>query len=299
MELSIYPSVYYQTADGDEIPISTPSTKKYWEMYGREGFGAPELKTESRLYADGSTRTLAAIIQPREMTLNMVLIGDTTEERDTMYRDIASRLIQTGSAEEWGRLRICRSDGEWVFINCLYTGGMDTPDNLPTIRQFALEFLADDPYFYDEAEFVIESASLARQVYLSSDLYLGNWTLKGGLTDLSVPNDGEVNYPVVEVYGPASVIKLTNRTTGKTLAMDPTFSLLSGQVLTLDCREHQRCITLTDVSGAETDITHRLALGSSLNWPLKKGRNIISLYYSDSSRDSGFRLSFRKRWKSA
>lgn len=300
MALSIYPSVYYQTADGNEIPISTPSTKKYWEVYGREGFGVPELKTETRIYADGSVRTLTAIIQPREMLLNMILVGETTEERDNLYRDISSHLVQVGSTDEWGRLRLRRSDGNWIFINCLYTGGMDTPDNLPTIRQFSMEFFADDPYFYDAEETVFQPKQLSQLIYLNDNLFLGDWTLKGGLTDLQIHNTGELCFPVIEVTGPASVIRIKNETTKQTLAMATDFSLAMGEVLLIDCREHQqRGITLRDSTGREQDITNKLGLGSSLNWPLVKGTNVISLYYTDSAQTSSYRLRFRKRYYSA
>ena len=294
----VYPALYYVTSAGDEIPISTPAIDKYWELYGREGFNAPEIRTEQRQYADGSTRTLSAQLEPRDLSVKMVLNGKTTVERDRIYRDIAARLIRIGSFDDWGRLRVRRSDGKWVVINCLYTGGMNVSDDLPRIRQFQLDFHADDAYFYDEQETVLRSSTLSRLIYLNRGLFLGNWTLTGGLTNLTIDNDGEKCYPVIEVDGPASVIRVRNRTTGETLALDPSFSLLAGQTLTIDCREHRQAITLHS-GDTESDMTHKLALGSSLDWALAKGSNVISLYYTDSADSSAYRLRYQRRYYSA
>ena len=122
---ALYPYISYITAAGDEVILSCESYKKWWECYGREGFAAPSLDYVTRQYADGMTDTLAVIMKPRPLSVQMVVVGESCRERDEILADMASRLIQLGSRKNWGRLKVMRSDGSYVFIDCVYIGGMD------------------------------------------------------------------------------------------------------------------------------------------------------------------------------
>lgn len=297
----IYPSVSYITADGDEIFLSMKGNRNFWEMYGRFGFGAPGIKTEDREYANGTTRTLAAILQPRECGLQMVVTGNSNRERDAYFFDIISRLVQTGAKDNWGKLKVRRTNGTDVYLNCLYTGGIEAvTEQYWNHHKFTLNFHAGDPYFYDATETVLRSEELASPIRLHTGLFLGSWRLNSGITDITIENTGEVLYPVVEVTGPASNIQITNNTTGKTIAIDGSYSLLAGYTIILDCRENHRGITLRNNStGAESDISNKLALGSSLIWPIVKGTNKLSLYYTGSSNASGYEIHYQRRYLSA
>ena len=146
----VYPYLSYVTADGAEIVLSSADNNKWWECYGREGFGAFELNHITKQYSDGATDTTAMIPKPRKMVIRMVARGETTAERDEFLRDLISGLVQIGSRTNWGKLKLMRSDGKMIAIDCVYTGGLDEiTANYPTIQQFDLEFFSGNGYFYE------------------------------------------------------------------------------------------------------------------------------------------------------
>ena len=296
-----FPYISYITASGDEVVLSSENTKKWWECYGREGFAAPPLDFVTRQYADGMTDTLAVIMQPRTLGIQMVIVGDSCRERDELIADMASRLIQLGSRKDWGRLKIMRTDGSYVYIDCVYTAGMDEiVQELPYVQQFTLSFFAGNGYFYDVDETLLAARSMADLVYLAEDLYLDeDLYLTDGTASVLAENTGEMFYPVIDIFGPASVIRIVNNTTGQTLAIDPTFSLLSGQKLIFNCTEHNREIIFVDTDQSELDVTEKLQLGSSLVWPIVKGTNSITISYTDATDETLARIRYHQRYFSA
>lgn len=296
-----YPYVSYITYLGDEIVLSCEDYKQWWECYGREGFAAPKLDPVTREYADGMIDTLAVVMKPRKLTLQMVVSADSSQERDQVIADMASRLIQLGSRKSWGRLKIMRSDGTFVYIDCVYSGGMDAiAQNLPHLQKFSLQFYAGNGYFYDEFETLLSTQQLTDLVYLGDEIFLSDELfLTDGISSLLINNRGESFFPVVDVFGPASVIRIQNNSTGKILAVDPDFQLLEGQKLTFNCREHEREITLTDTENTVTDVTEKLLLGASLRWEIVKGENSITFYYTDSNENTFARIRYRQRYFSA
>jgi len=296
-----YPLLSYITAAGDEVILSCPAYKKWWECYGRQGFAAPPVKHVTREYADGATDTLAVIMEPRPLMIQMVINGESSVERDEILFDMASRLIQLGSRKDWGKLKVKRSDGKTVYIDCVYTGGLDQiADSLPNAEQFFLSFYAGNGYFYDVNETLLSTSPLSGLIYLSDDLYLGDDIfLTDGVTSIDIDNRGEMFYPVVDIFGPASVIRVTNHATGKVLAVNSDFALLANQRLTFNCQEHERGITLMAADGTITDVTEKLLLGSTLVWEIVKGENPITFYYTNSSSDTFSRIRYRQRYFSA
>ena len=291
----------YITADGNEVVLSCEGYKKWWECYGREGFVAPKLKQVTREFADGTTETLAMIIKPRNLTVKMFVLGDSINERDEILQDMASRLVQIGTKKDWGKLKVLRMDGKYVYIDCVYAGGMDDiVDKYPTVQQFSLRFNSGSGYFYDIDETLLVAQNLTPMTYLAEDLYLSDdLYLTEGITSLTINNEGEEFYPVVDIFGPATVIRITNNTTGQTLGIDPTFRLQTNQKLTFNCREHERAITFTDADGDETDVTEEMLLGASLVWPIVKGTNRITFYYAESDGSTFARIRYRQRYLSA
>lgn len=296
----IFPYLSYITSSGDEVVLSCEGYRKWWECYGRSGFFAPKLDYETRQYADGATDVLAISLKPRDLTVEMFVLGKSTKERDEILRDMASRLIQVGSRKNWGRLRVRRSDGKDLYIDCVYTGGLDEAvEKYPNIMQFQLSFHAGNGYFYDNNETLLTTQNFADLVYLSDELYLSDdLYLTDGISGLQIENSGEAFYPIVDVFGPASVIRIVNNTTGAVLAIDPEFELLANERLTFDCREHERQITFTDADGVITDVTEKLSLGASLVWSIEKGSNNVTFYYTNSSSSTLARIRYRQRYYS-
>ena len=297
----IFPYLSYITASGDEVVLSCKGYKKWWECYGREGFFAPKLDYAKREYADGSTEVLSVTLKPRTLKVRMFCLGGSTIERDEILRDIASRLIQIGTRNDWGKLRVRRSDGKDIYIDCVYIGGMDEiVEKNPNIQQFDLKFFAGDSYFYDIDESMLLERRLAYEIYLAEDLYLEEdlYLTEGQITSATINNSGELFFPFVDVFGPALSIRIVNNTTGKTLGVDPSFRVLADQKLTFNCHEHERAITLTDENGVVTDVTDEILLGSSLVWEIVKGKNDITFYYSNANADTFARLRYRQRYYS-
>ena len=294
-----YPNVSYENAEGVTVTLSGERTTDVWEMNGRSGAEVPELSPTSITYADGSQRVVSAKLNPRTVTLQMVVRGASQEATDTRFHDLMSRLIQTGSRDEWGKLIFTRSDGKQVYLSALYTGGANVADQYRRLKVFTLEFSAGDPYFYNINETEVTASSGEGGTFLNDGIYLGAWTMKSGAaTDLEVYNNGEACFPVLKIHGPAAVIEFTNKATGKTLALDPDYVLLADDELTVNCRPGERKITLTS-GGKDTDVTYLLDTGSSLNWKLERGKNSIAIAYTGGASGTDYRLYFRERYLSA
>ncbi len=294
-----YPEVEYINAEGATVTLAGESTKDVWEVNGRSGAEVPELSAVSVSYADGSSRIVSAKVEPRTVVLQMAVHGRTQAATDTRFHNLISKLIQTGSRDEWGKLIFTRTDGKRVYLSALYTGGANIADEYRRLKVFTLEFSAGDPYFYNADETEVTASSPAGGTFLGDDVFLGAWTMKSGAaTSLEVYNNGEVCYPVVQITGPAAVIEFTNKLTGKALALDADFVLKAGEVLTVNCRPGERKITLRS-GGEESDVTYLLATTSSLNWKLEKGHNSIGIAYTSGTSATDYRLYFRERYWSA
>ena len=296
-----FPYVSYITESGDEIILASEEINRYWVTYKRKGFDGPPLRTEKRQYADGTTEILAIFMKERPLTLSMVAMGKTSMERDAIISNIVSRITQLGTGRKWGKLKVCTNDGRFLFIDCAYTGGLENANRVfPRIQQFDLNFLSGNGYFYDAEETSISTRAIENLVYLSDDLYLSNLLyLTDGISSIVIENTGEEFYPIVEISGPASVIKIKNSATNKTLAVDPDFHILSGEKLIFDCIEHEQSITYEDENGVITDVTDKLTLGSSLVWEILKGQNAIEFTFSDGDTDTSATIRYRQRYLNA
>ena len=294
-----YPTVTYENAEGVTVTLSGERTDDVWEVNGRSGAEVPELSATSVTYADGSSRIVSAKMEPRTVTLQMALKGANQQNTDTRFHDLMSRLIQTGSRDEWGKLTFTRTDGKRVYLSALYTGGANIADEYRRLKVFTLEFTAGDPYFYNVDETEVTASSSAGGTFIGEGVYLGAWTMRSGsATDLDVYNNGEVCYPVLKIHGPAAVIEFSNELTGKTLALDPDYVLLADDELTVNCRPGERKITLTS-GGKESDVTYLLATTSSLNWQIARGHNKIKIGYTAGAAQTDYALYFRERYLSA
>ncbi len=294
-----YPEVEYINAEGATVSLVNGHLRDIFEVSGRSGTEAPDISATSVTYADGSSRIVSAKLQPRTVTLQMVLKGANRQAADTRFHNLISKLIQTGSRDEWGKLIFTRSDGKRVYLSALYTGGANIVNKYRRFKVFTLEFSAGDPYFYNVDETEVTASSSAGGTFLGDDVFLGAWTMKSGAaTSLEVYNNGEACYPVVQIAGPAAVIEFTNKLTGKVLALAADFVLKAGEVLTVNCRPGERKITLRS-GGEESDVTYLLATTSSLNWKLEKGHNSVGIAYTSGTSATDYRLYFRERYWSA
>ena len=295
----------YITSSGEEIILDNYQMERnIWEIYGRTGFDAPALEYQDEIYADGYSETLAVRIPPRDIAINLVIRGSTMYGRDMIVRQTVNKLLEHGVRNSWGKLRIKRSDGSYVYLNCHYSGGFDTVAMTdPKITLLNLNFHASDPFFYseDETEFYYSDTEQIG-LYFGDEFYFDSRTyfMGGNVTsETIVKNDGQIAYPVITVTGPAKNLKFVNSRNNGRIEIDENFVLAAGETLIIDCRDRMRGITLRDSGGQLTDKTNLLKLGSSLVFPIEQGDNNIEITYTDTSAATSVDFVFQKRWLSA
>lgn len=293
------------TSRGEEIVLDNYYAEKtIWELYGRTGFEAPPVEFVDQQYADGYTETIAIRLPSRDVAINMVVRGNTTYARDKVLRGILNRIIEHGAQTNWGKLKVLKSDGTYVYLNCHYSGGAaEISEEGAEYHLLTMNFHAADPFFYDvdNTEFYFSDTE-QDGLYLGEEQYLGdNVYLSGGImsSETIVKNTGQTTYPVITVTGPAKNISFHNSLTGLTLEFDTGYTLTAGEVLTIDCRDRKRSIKFTDTEGVTTDITNILKAGSSLAFPIVYGDNNITITYTDTTEDTSVDFSFQKRYLSA
>lgn len=278
---TVYPYLSYVTAAGDEIVLSCREYTKWWECYGRVGFAAPPLKNITQEYADGAMDTLAIEIAPRKLTVQMVISGETSLERDRVLADIANRLIQIGHKRDWGRLRIQKTDGSFSMIDCAYIGGMETmSQTLPRVQLFSLNFYSGKGYFYDDTTdtYSFDIYQSAGLLHFGTSFHFSSAThfLSAGMNftrEISI--EGFRAYPVITVTGPADDIRFENVNTGRIIEFDPLFFLLTGESVTIDTNPFKRSLTITRADGSTENGFNWLTENSNLDWFLEMGANEV------------------------
>lgn len=276
---TIYPYLSYITAAGDEIVLSCKGYKKMWECYGRSGFTAPPLKHIKQELADGSLDTLAIEVSPRTLTVQMVVSGETSLDRDAILLDIASRLIQVGNKRDWGKLRIQKTDGSYSYIDCAYIGGMEgINQTMPRLQQFALNFYAGKAYFYDENETVYDLDIYQSEGLLHFPFNFGADTHFHGAGiyfTRYITLESFRAYPVITITGYVGSLRLENATTGAAIEFSDEFFLLRGESVVIDTNPFRRSVTITHLDGTEENGFRYLTEQTNLDWPLVLGSNEI------------------------
>lgn len=300
----MYDSISFIRPDGIEINLCNYyGDRTLYELIGRKGFEAPPLNYTDIIYAHGFSKTVAIRVNPRDVVLQMIVIGNSTLQRDTILHQLVKDLTISGSVGATGKLKIMRSNGKSVYLNCWYTGGIESiVEQYVKFHKFQLTFHAADPYFYDTIDTTYSAQDteqkgllLGTNTFLGLDVFLSG--IKAGITK-NVVNDGVITYPIITVTGPAKNIWFTNEATGKTIKMKPAFELKANENLVIDTREGQRSVTLI-VGGESTDVIGSLSVESSLIWELVPGNNNIIVHISDVTPATLTEFSFTKKYLSA
>ena len=141
----------YINARGEEAILDDDEGTFAHELQGREGFEFPTIDLTEHDYGDGSTDVVAITVKNREVTCYFWADVMDIPHWEEKFDDVKAILLQTGQKEgEWGKLKIRLLSGQYVFLNCVYSKGLDNlvRDNMNRVK-FALTFKATDPYFYD------------------------------------------------------------------------------------------------------------------------------------------------------
>ena len=331
--------VSYINARGEEIILDDTERSFLGELYGREGTEAPSLKYTEILYGDGSTDLVLLNTEPRDVVLYFWAPTGTPDLRRKL-EDLKRQLIQTGTRSGgWGKLKIHRPDGSLVYLNCVYTGGLnDIVREYPNAVKFSLTFRANDPLFYEgfETRYVIEADAADGYLMMKPLTFSGGYDFAEdnitanpdgvfltSLTDTSHDdsshNTGSVFFksaasesedeielesqrvwPTITIAGSAKNIRIRNSLTGKKLEFAASVTVDGSHVIKIVTQPLHRKVVMVDVStGAETSIIGKLTASSSLDFYLERGVNVIYYRNSESTPESSCTFAYTEGYLSA
>lgn len=277
---SVFESLIYENASGNRVILSDRSVSANWELVGRSGFSAPEVELITQKYINGQEKIVGRIIKPRTVSINMVVTGATTAQRDALFFDMVEKLINVGGGEI-GKLWITRSDGSVVYLNCAYSSGLKVVEQYRKFHLFTLEFYAEDPYFYSQ-DIVqdVELVESSEPITLSDDLYLNGWKLdwamSGGVNMVTNPYTHQAD-PIYKISGVRVNLTILNSTISKSLQFDD-LNMALGDAIVIDTRERQRSAYIEHPDGSVTDILGNLLWSNvDLSLPLAPGNNYLSV----------------------
>ena len=280
MDGKAFESLIYENASGNRVILSDRSVSANWELVGRSGFSAPEVELITQKYINGQEKIVGRIIKPRTVSINMVVTGATTAQRDALFFDMVDKLINVGGGEI-GKLWITRSDGSVVYLNCAYSSGLKVVEQYRKFHLFTLEFYAEDPYFYSQ-DIVqdVELVESSEPITLSDDLYLNGWKLdwamSGGVNMVTNPYTHQAD-PIYKISGVRVNLTILNSTISKSLQFDD-LNMALGDAIVIDTRERQRSAYIEHPDGSVTDILGNLLWSNvDLSLPLAPGSNYLSV----------------------
>lgn len=297
-----YSSLVYVNAKGIRTVLADRAVKTHFELKGRSGFTAPEVELITQKYFEGTTKILKRQLQPRTVTISMMVTGKTEYQRDALFFQMINQLMDV-SGGEVGKLYVKRSDGSTVYLNCAYSSGLSVTEDYRRFQQFDLEFFAADPYFYRDLEFVPISLPPEAKITLRDRLLLGAGHVLGETTGEGygvVKNNGyESILPVIKAKRINGSFRITNNTTGQTLALNNIVTD-ADQTLVIDTRGNTKSIKIVNDDGTW------ISAGQYLDWSninmefeIASGDNDISFSAGVGSYTEGIMLEMSERFLSA
>ena len=273
----VYKSLVYENAAGGRAVLSAASTDQYWELRGRTGFSAPDVRLITEKYVNGNERIVNRIVEPRTVTINMIVRGKTSAIRDKVFFSMVDVLMDT-SKGEIGKLYVTRSDGRTVILNCSYSAGLDIQEQYRNFHIFTLEFYAADPYFYTLP--ITQTLEFEPNVItLSDSLYLASWRLGWGNTSGTVlveNRTGNVGDPIYEITGTRMDLHIRNRSGRQEITFDD-MDMEGGDVLVIDTRPRYKSAYFRHADGStSTALGYLVWSAISLSLPMPKGRSYIT-----------------------
>ena len=297
-----YTSLVYVNSKGYRTILSDKNVKTHFELGARSGFTAPEIDLITQKYYDGTTKILKRQMNPRTVSISMMVTGKTEYQRDALFFQMINQLMDVSEGEE-GRLYVKRSDGIIVYLNCAYTSGLNVTEDYRRFQRFTLEFYAADPYFYRDLEPVSivlppeSRLTLRDRILLGAGHVLGETTGEGyGI----VKNNGyESILPVIKAKRLNGNFRITNKTTGQTLALN-NITTGADQTLVIDTRSSSKSIKIVNSDGTW------IAAGQYLDWEnidmdfeIAPGENEITFAAGIGSYTEGIDLEMSERFLSA
>lgn len=274
-----FESLTFVNASGEEVYLSNPDITRWWELRGRSGFTAPEIEIISQRYANGVTKILKRMLQPRTVSINMVLTGASTAERDHVFFEMVSRLMDVNGGNT-GKLYVRRSDGMVVYLNCAYSSGLSIVEEYRKFHRFTLEFYAADPYFYRDLANETIDVTVGNYLALSDTLKVGNYEKIGRFTSSGagvINNTTSENLqPVIRMQKVVGSVTIVDAESGYSIKISG-LTMDEYQTLVVDTRDDSKNIYIENPDGTT------ISAGQYLEWsnqnyefPIVPGENHIS-----------------------
>lgn len=277
-------SLKYVNASGQEVILSDPSITRWFELSGRSGFTAPQMDIVSQKYANGVTKVLKRQIMPRQVTVSIFVRGDSNAERDRVFFEMVSRLMDAEN-DGIGKLYVKRSDGMVVYLNCVYSSGLSILEEYNDLHRFTLEFYAPDAWFYRDLDDVRIETQKGNWLTLSDNLLFGNYHKIGEYYSTghgTVVNNGlETLQPVIKLQKVVGNVTIRNENSGYSISMK-NMSMGNGQTLVIDTRDDSKNIYIINADGTKSQAGHNLEWSNQdYEFPILPGENRI--YYDGSA----------------
>lgn len=275
----VFRSLVYENASGIKTILSDRSISSYWELRGRSGFSAPDVKLITEKYVNGNERIVNSIVNPRTVRINMILKGKTSAIRDKIFFSMVDVLMDT-SKGEIGKLYVTRSDGRTVILNCAYSGGMNIVEQYRLFHKFSVEFYAADPYFYTLPTTQTLMITDDRGFTLSDDLYLSSWRLGWGYMSgrlLAENRTGNTADPIYEISGTRMDLEIRNQSVRQNITFND-MDMDVGDTLVIDTRPRYKSAYFRHADGSvSTALGYLVWSAISLSLPMPEGNSYITL----------------------
>lgn len=238
-------------------------------------------------------------IQPvsRLITWPLHIYGQNHTEFLTRWRQLVRAFTMTRRRGP-GRLVISRSDGTEREILAYYQEGFNgEPGHGYVEDDVVLTLFCPDAYWRDADAIVQTRAYGVAGSYLSPYLTLASSQVLGETT-LTNPGDTEA-YPDWTITGPASLITVTNDSTGESWTLDPNATgiahgpLLVGETVTVSTDPP----AIRGPGGAVW--TAALNWPGAVLWPLDEGQVDVTFAVTGAAAGTSVSLAFRPRYETA
>ena len=275
-----FDSLTFENAAGKRVILSSQNISQYWELRGRSGFTAPDVKLITEKYVNGNERIVNRIVSPRTVRINMIVTGKTTAICDRIFFDMVDVLMDTSKGEV-GKLYVTRSDGRVVILNCAYSGGMNIKEEYTNFHRFTLEFYASDPWFYTlPIKQTVEFGGESSAITLSETLYLGSWRLGWGKTNgvaLVENRTGAPAEPIYEIAGSRSDLSIRNHSSREGIKFKD-MDMDGDETLVIDTRSRYKSAYFRHADGSvSTALGYLVWSAVNLSLPMPEGQSYISV----------------------
>lgn len=267
--------------NGDLIFMTDCSQGIDWQA-GRSGVDMPPFDLQEDPYPGGHGVIPGSVrAGPRTIILpTLVHLADFSPWRALQQRFARALNPLNGP----GTLTINQPDGTARHIQALYQAGAEGDGIVDFrglwFRKWAVSLRAAQPFWLGEPVAPVVFKNTASAGFLGAHFLPIHLDASQVLGATSVVNVGDVEaFPVWRVNGPATVVTLTNDTTGKTLTI--THTMTGAEWLEVDTRPLHKSIT----SDAGVNLWDTVSVSPSL-WSLEPGQNHITISVTGATVDT-------------